>query len=104
MTEGGGAAVRVVPPVEIDVGSADGLAAAIADAYAAGARSVQLDFAQVLFCDSSGLRVLVNAAKLARALGREFVIVNPTRRLLRLADIVGASDLLQLPPPDGLLA
>lgn len=89
--------VVVVPPSEIDVGTAPALAARIADALKGGA-AVAVDFDGVQFCDSSGLRVLVQAAKHSRALGRGFTVHNPTVRLQRLADILGATDLLGLPP------
>lgn len=89
----------VVPPVEIDYGTAGRLAGAIADVLASGAQTVVVDYTNVTFCDSSGLRVLVQAAKLARATGGAFVVHNPTRPLLRLAELLGASDLLGLPPP-----
>ena len=87
----------VVPPVEIDYGTADDLARDIANAFDTGASTVAVDFAGVTFCDSMGLRVLVHAAKRARAVDGSFVIVNPTRPLLRLADILQASEVLGLP-------
>ena len=89
----------VVPPVEIDYGTADDFALEISQAFASGATTVAIDFSAVTFCDSIGLRVLVHAAKRARASGATFVILAPTRPLLRLADILQASDLLGLPPP-----
>ena len=100
MVEEAGGSVLVVPPVEIDIATAGRLAQEIADAFADGAGDVHVDFARVTFCDSTGLRVLVDSAKHARALGRRFTIVDPTRRLLRLAEIIGASEMLGLPPPN----
>ena len=96
-----GPAVIVVPPLELDLASAGGLEQDISNAYLAGAGKVTVDFASVLFCDSSGLRVLVNAAKLARRRGTLFEVCNPTQQLLQMASIVGASDTLDLPPPPG---
>ncbi len=96
-----GPAVIVVPPLELDLESAGELEEEISNAYMAGAGMVTVDFAAVLFCDSSGLRVLVNAAKLARRRGAVFEVCNPTRQLLLIASIVGASDLLDLPQPPG---
>lgn len=92
--------VVVVPPVEIDVCTAPLLAAQLRDALDRGA-AVTVDFGGVRFCDSSGLRVLVQAAKQSRALGRTFVVHSPTLRLRRLADVLGATDLLGLPPAPG---
>ena len=92
-------AVVLVPPVELDLRTADDVEAQIERAFAGGARAVVLDFAQVEFCDSAGLRLLVRAAKRATALGREFRVANPTTRLLRLAEFIGASRMLDLPRP-----
>lgn len=100
MSEIVGSVVAVVPPVEVDLGTAGALAGDIADAFAAGAGMVVVDFAAVLFCDSTGLRVLINAAKLARERATLFTIRNPTQQLLLIAHIVGASDVLGLPAPD----
>jgi anti-sigma B factor antagonist len=91
--------VVVVPPVEIDLATAATLGDDIADAFATGADLVEVDFTGVTFCDSTGLQVLINGAKHARALNRGFFIKHPTERLLRLAGVLGASDLLHLPPP-----
>jgi anti-anti-sigma factor len=96
-----GPAVVVVPPAELDLASAGELEQEISDAYLAGAGKVTVDFARVLFCDSSGLRVLVNAAQLARRRGVLFAVGNPTRQLLQMASIVGASAVLDLPSPPG---
>ena len=96
-----GPAVIVVPPPELDLASAGELEQDISDAYLAGAGRVTVEFATVRFCDSSGLRVLVNAAKLARLRGAPFEVRNPTRQLVQMASIVGASDVLHLPPPAG---
>lgn len=89
----------VVPPVEIDLGTSTGFANALADAIGAGATTVEVDFSAVTFCDSTGLRVMISAARLARAAGCALVIKQPTDRLLRLADLLGASAVLALPPP-----
>ena len=94
-----GPAAVIVPPPEIDISTANEFGADIADAFAAGARTVTVDFAAVTFCDSSGLKVLINAAKVARAMDRAFVVRNPTRSLLRMADLLQATTLLRLPRP-----
>lgn len=97
----GPATVVVIPPHEIDLATAHASAQEIADAFAAGARHVVVDFAAVDFCDSTGLRVIINAAKRARAADATLTVVNPSRALRRLADVVGATELLRLsePPP-----
>ena len=88
----------VVPPHEVDYESAPVLAAQLADALAAGAGTVRVDFAAVTFCDSSALSVLIGAVKLATASGQQLVVDNPTPRLLRLAEILSLSEFLGLRP------
>jgi anti-anti-sigma regulatory factor len=53
----------------------------------------------VTFCDSTALRVLINARRYARALDVDLRIVNPPRGLLRIAALLQASELLGLPAP-----
>lgn len=92
----------MVPPPEVDIASADRFAAELADALADRPSALEIDWTLVTFCDSSGLRELVNAAKHARAVGCRLTVRNPSRPLLRLADLLGASALLHLPPPPPL--
>jgi anti-anti-sigma regulatory factor len=91
--------VDLAAPVELDLASAGDLAERISSAYLAGASMVTVDFAEVLFCDSTGLRVLIHGAKLARARGAVFGIRRPTKQLVLIAHLLGASDVLGLPPP-----
>jgi anti-anti-sigma factor len=58
-----------------------------------------LDCSEVTFCDSTALRVLLNARRYARALDVDLRIVNPPMRLLRIAAVLQASELLGLPAP-----
>ncbi len=95
--EGGG--VVIVPPAELDYGTSVGFEREVLEAYRAGASLVEVDFAAVTFCDSSGLRAMIHAAKYAQAAGRGFAITHPTVRLMRLAEMLGASGVLGLPPP-----
>lgn len=83
--------------MEVDYATAGRLASDIADASAAGADEVVVEFGHVLFCDSSALKVLIGAVKRANALRRRFSVRNPTRGLLRLAEVLGALDFLGLP-------
>jgi anti-anti-sigma factor len=89
----------VVAPAEVDVATSPAFERDIADAFVTGSGSVVVNFASTTFCDSSGLRVLVNAAKHAQALGRRFEVRNPPLMLRRMAEILGASALLHIGPP-----
>jgi anti-anti-sigma factor len=88
----------VAAPAEIDFATAPALAAELAAALAEHG-DVVLDCAGTTFCDSTALKVLLAAKRLARALDVELRIVDPPRVLLRIAGILQASELLGLPRP-----
>ena len=74
---------------EIDANSAPSLASALA--AMPDVPQVVADFAGVTFMDSSGLRVLVDAAMLAAKVGKTFVIANPQTAIKRVVEISGLS-------------
>ena len=85
-------------PHEVDVATAPELGVRLAEALAAHG-DVVLDCSGVTFCDSTALRVLINARRYARALDVDLRIVNPPKGLLRIAALLQASELLGLPAP-----
>jgi anti-sigma B factor antagonist len=88
--------VTVVPPPEIDPTTADGFGAELARATAAD--TVVVDFADVTFCDSSGIRELVIAYKRQGDAGGSLRVVNASERVRRVFDIAGLTDRLLAPP------
>ena len=78
---------------EVDAHTAPALADAL---FAPIAGQPTLDLGGVSFMDSSGLRVLVEATKRARADGGDLVIVNATTAVARLVTIGGLADHLTL--------
>ena len=78
---------------EIDAHTAPTLAAAMAE-LPTGVATV--DMAGVSFMDSSGLRVLIEAAARARDGGGDLVIANPTPGIIRLVEISGLGGQLRL--------
>ncbi|MEO8267569.1 MAG: STAS domain-containing protein [Ilumatobacteraceae bacterium] len=78
---------------EIDAHTAPTLAAAMAELPAG---VVTIDMAGVSFMDSSGLRVLIEAATRARDGGGDLVIANPTPGITRLVEISGLGGQLRL--------
>ena len=79
----------VTPRGEIDLATADELAAALRLPECSGADSVVLDLTQVAFMDSSGLRVLLMLAEergeqLATVLAEESAVT----RLLELVEVI----------------
>ena len=78
---------------EIDAHTAPLLGTALADLPDGNAI---LDVAGVSFMDSSGLRVLIDAATRAREAGGDLILANPTPGISRLIEISGLSGQLRL--------
>jgi anti-anti-sigma regulatory factor len=76
---------------ELDVGNTDLLGSALAAALTDGA-SVIVDFAEVLFCDLSGLRALVRAGQ-AAAVGQTVEVIHLPGHLREAMRAVGWSDM-----------
>jgi anti-sigma B factor antagonist len=95
---GNGDRIVLAPPAELDVATADTFRTMLADALRERPARLEVDWTTVTICDSSGMKVLIHAARLAQAVDCQLRVVNPSRPLLRLAEVLGASDLLGLPP------
>jgi len=54
--------------------------------------SVTLDLGQVGFMDVSGIQVLVDLVQIARSCGTGFSVANPSRAVLRVADLTRAAN------------
>ncbi|MCU1360612.1 MAG: Anti-sigma factor antagonist [Ilumatobacteraceae bacterium] len=77
---------------DLDIESAPALAAAIADASAAGATLIVLDLKAVEFLDSSGLRSIVAAGGQLKAAGRQLLISGMSGAARRVLEIAGLLD------------
>jgi len=75
---------------ELDANSAPSLATALSTMP--DVAQVVADFGGVTFMDSSGLRVLVDAASVAVRAGKTLVIANPQEAIKRIVEISGLSD------------
>ena len=78
---------------EIDAHTAPALAAAMTELPNG---LVTVDVAGVSFMDSSGLRVLIEAATRARDGGGDLIICNPTPGIARLIEISGLAGQLRV--------
>jgi anti-sigma B factor antagonist len=87
----GGLAV-VTPPVEIDILHAGGFRAALADA-GSGHPVVVVDMSATVFCDSTGLRLLLQASDRAKARGGELRLVLSSPQMLRIFAVTGFDQL-----------
>lgn len=81
---------------DIDLSSTDQLRAELLPALEHG--TVVLDLAGVGFCDSSGLRVLLEADRRAKAHGTALRLAGPTAPVERLLQLTKAGDVLGVFP------
>ena len=90
--------VRGVPvvtvPEEVDLTNAPGLRAALLEAAADGSPALVVDMTRTRFCDSAGLRVLVDAHKRAVAEGGAVVLAVPAAAVLRVLEITGIDQVI----------
>ena len=82
----------VTPPAEIDIAHAGRLRTALAQA-AAGHATVVVDMSATMFCDSTGLRILLQAADRAARRGGELRLVLAGPQLLRIFAVTGFDQL-----------
>jgi anti-sigma B factor antagonist len=81
---------------EIDIATAPRLHADIKQAFASGAHALRIDLSAITFMDSSGLHVLIDAARRAEALDCELTIACAPPNVRRMIEIAGFGDLLPL--------
>ena len=90
--------VRGVPvvtvPEEVDVTNALVLRAALLEAAADGCPALVVDMTRTRFCDSAGLRVLVDAHKRVVAEGGALVLAVPAAAVLRVLEITGIDQVI----------
>ena len=87
--------VRVVTaPEEVDITNAPGLRAALLQAAADGSLVLVVDMTRTRFCDSAGLRVLVDAHKRALAAGGAVLLAVPPAAVLRVLEITGIDQVI----------
>ncbi|HEV7846670.1 MAG TPA: STAS domain-containing protein [Thermoleophilaceae bacterium] len=78
---------------ELDIATAPRMIAALNEALADMAAPLVVDLTSVVFMDSTGLALLMNARRRAMRLGQGFAIVcpgGPIARVFEIADMVGS--------------
>ena len=90
---------RVRPSGEIDLLVADELADVLTSALTEGGGRIVVDLADVALLDSSGVRALLRAYKVATANDRALVVENCAPIVHRVLAITGVLDLLAATPP-----
>ncbi len=86
--------ITVVLAGEVDLLAIPRLRAVLAEHV--GERDVVLDLSGVAFCDSSALRVLVDAQRSSSAAGRELVIHDPSPAVRGLFEVSGLRGVLRV--------
>lgn len=81
-------------PAEVDATNCDALASELNAAFAAGASMVIADLSQTTFCDSSAVRVLLQAHKVAVTRGIQFELVVNSPSVLRVLELTGLLSVL----------
>jgi anti-sigma B factor antagonist len=84
----------VTAPGEIDLTNVPGLRAALLEAAAAGSTALVVDMTRTRFCDSAGLRVLMDAHKRAVAEGGALLLAVPAAAVLRVLEITGIDQVI----------
>lgn len=90
---------RVIPVEgDLDFDSAERFGTALAARARNGDHRLVLDLGKVAFMDSSGLRVLLRAARETRARGGELRLAAPNESVLRLLEVTQVGPLLPAYP------
>lgn len=77
---------------EVDVSNADELRSALNEALVAEAARIEVDLAEASYVDSTGIGVLVGAARRAAEASKQFGVTNPQRNVARVLSLLGVSD------------
>lgn len=90
------AAPVITLPAEIDIANADSIGVRLADACASGAKVVIADMSATTFCDSLGIRMLVQAWRQATDNDTELRLVVPCIQVLRVMEVLRFEKLLPI--------
>ncbi|MFB8306861.1 STAS domain-containing protein [Kitasatospora purpeofusca] len=91
--------VRIVSLTgELDRDSADGLRTALAGLPEEGLARILVDLAELSFCDSTGLNILLRARQEAEPAGVRLELAGPRPVVVRLLAVTGADTVLRIHP------
>jgi anti-anti-sigma factor len=81
---------------ELDMSAVDRAREAIEQAEAGGATLLVLDLSELEFMDSTGLEVVLRAARRARDSGRRLIVQRPSRYVRRLLEMTAIDQSLEV--------
>lgn len=90
---------RVYIRGDVDFRSAPGMREELQELLGKGHKRIYLHLHDIIFIGSSGISTLLDAAKLARELGVDLILVSPTRQIMHLVDIAGLKSLFKVEHP-----
>ena len=91
---------RIEVAGEVDVSCADELRAAVDEAFAGSASTIEVDLAEVPYIDSTGIGVLVGAVQRATDAGIVLRVSEVQRNVRRVLDMLGIVSDLGLDAPE----
>ncbi len=89
-------AYRVSGGGDLDLAARDGLSEALARALDSGATTVELDFTDVAFIDSTAIKVIAQAAARIREAGGKLEVTVGNPNVLRIFAIAGVDRLFEV--------
>ena len=96
VAQSGPGAVTCILRGDLDLHTREVAEAVVGAALAGGPELLRLDLAQVAFCDSSGLNLLLTLRGRAADQGARLVLAQPSARVLRLLELTDALSVFTL--------
>jgi len=81
---------------ELDIASAPALEHAVSQTLNGQGEEFRLDLSRLTFMDSSGAQALLHVHKRAEGLGRQLVIVSPTREVRMVLEVLGLDQMIDV--------
>jgi anti-anti-sigma factor len=94
-----GAAETLDVSGELDISTASVLENAVAGTLDGQGDEFRLDVSAMTFMDSTGARSILRVNERLRGLGRRLVVVSPTPAVLRVLELLGLDQILDIEPP-----
>jgi anti-sigma B factor antagonist len=89
----------IAPQGAVDIATCDELAASLDEVIAGGAVIIVLDLANIDFIDSSGIRVIVRAARQVEQNGGRLLVENASGATQRILEVAGILEQLRITDP-----
>jgi anti-anti-sigma factor len=88
----------IVLPADIDVTNADQVGTELMQALDGSAAMLVVDMTETVFCDSSGIQMLLRAHRRATAAGTELRVATSSRSVRRVLELTGTDRVIDMYP------